>query len=143
MPGFGSKAKNTQVPVRRFSVEYKHRPPDDSTGEQEQLVETKTVEVPRLKDSLMEKQWIRLVVWNALHSKDCQDKGINQAFIYCAEFEGLFLRLELNNFVDEPSHVLKPPSDELYNHWKSTVWKRFQTLYGFSLDDWLKVHNYN
>jgi hypothetical protein len=135
--GFGTKTKIAQVQVRHFSIEYKHRPPDDTTGEREETVQTQTIEVPRLRDSVMEKEWIRVVVWNALNSKEIQGKGINQAFVYCADFEGLFLRLELNQFVDEPSQVLKPPSNDQYDRWKASIWKRFKTLYGFDLDDWL------
>ena len=136
MSGFGKKIKLQQIPLREYSVEYKYRPPDDTTGEREELIERRILKIPELKDSTLEKKWAKVAVWNALNTDEVKQRGINQAFIYQAGFENLFLRLELEPFVDEPSEVLDPPSNNEYQAWIGSLDKRLKTLYGITLREW-------
>lgn len=131
------------VKVRRFMVELKHRPPDDTTGEREELIETITVIVPRLANSEWEKRWCALVVWNLFSQAAAKEAKINQAFIFTADFKELIMRLEINDFVDEECHKLPPPSQDEHDKWHRQVEKRFRTLYNQKLDDWLKKEKEN
>lgn len=72
--------KQIKIPVREFYCELKHRPPSDRTGEQEQLIETLVLEVPRLRNSDMERQWAIAQLWNKLHEPEFIEKNINQVF---------------------------------------------------------------
>ena len=74
-----------KIPVRRFEVELKHRPVDDATGEQEKLISTMQIQVPRLGNSDWEKRWCALSIWNLLGSDEAKLHQINQAFIFSAD----------------------------------------------------------
>ena len=136
MSGFGKKVKLQQIPLREYSVEYKYRPPEDETGELEEERDRRILHIPVLRDASLEKQWVRVAVWNALNSEEIKQRGINQAFVYQAGFENLFLRLETQPFVDEPSEVLNPPSNEDYRAWINSLDKRLKVLYGITLREW-------
>ena len=101
--------KQIKIPTRSFYCELKHRPPDDRTGEQEQLIETLILEVPRLKNSDMERQWAIAILWNKLHEPEFKEKGINQVFVFTAEFGDLIIRLEANKFDDQKNGIQASP----------------------------------
>lgn len=130
-----------EVKIRRFMVELKHRPPDDTTGDYEQLVAEIEIEVPRLANSDWEKRWCSLCVWNLLSSEEAKNKGINQAFIFTAGYSDIIMRLEVNPFQDEEVHVLNPPSQAKHDEWHRAVEKRFRSLYNKNLNEWLKKQN--
>jgi hypothetical protein len=130
--------KQIKIPMREFYCELKHRPPDDSTGEQEQLIETLILEVPRLRDSAMERQWAIAQVWNKLHDPEFKEKGINQVFIFTAQFGELIIRLEVNKFDDEPARKLSAPDATVFSSWQEKVQKQFKKLYGVSVEQWRK-----
>ena len=127
-----------EIPLRRFQVEFKHRPPEDATGECEELVETVEIKVPKLKNSAWEVRWVAYQVWERLESEECKAKGINQAFIFTADFGELLLRMEVNPFQDEEPERLSPPSEKEHQLWKRAVEKRFRQLHGISLEQWQK-----
>lgn len=128
--------KQIVVPVRSFYCELKHRPPEDKTGEHEELIETLILEVPRLKNSNMEKQWAVAQMWNKLHEPEFVEKAINQVFIFTAQFGELIIRLEVNQFEDEPSKKLVAPDTDVFEKWRQQVEKRFKSLYGVNVSQW-------
>lgn len=127
-----------KIPIRKFQVELKHRPLDDTTGEHEKLLTTLQVEVPRLANSEWEKRWCALAVWNLLSSEEAKERNINQAFIFSANFAEIIMRLEINPFQDEEVHKLNPPSEAEHRRWHEKVTKKFAQLYGVKLSEWMR-----
>lgn len=130
-------AKKIKVPVRSFYCELKHRPPGDD-GSNEKLIEVLELQVPRLKNSDMEKQWVFALAWGKLDEPEYQHKGINQIFIFTAQFGELLMRIENQPFEDEPARSLNPPEEDDYKQWQAKVEKRFRELYGISIEQWQK-----
>lgn len=144
--------KQIKIPMRSFYCELKHRPTDDAcggklrTGEREQLIETLILEVPRLRDSNMEKQWAmptasfaNAQLWNKLHEPEFIELGINQIFIFTAQFGELIIRLEVNKFDDEPARKLTAPDPTVFTIWQQKVAKQFKKLYGIDVNQFEKV----
>ena len=128
--------KRITIPMRSFYCELKHRPPSDHTGEQEELIETLILEVPRLKDSNMEKQWAIAQMWNELLKPEFTEKGINQVFIFTAQFGELIIRLEVNQFEDEPARKLAAPEPDTFEKWQAKVAKQFKKVHGIDIEQW-------
>jgi hypothetical protein len=128
--------KQIKIPMRSFYCELKHRPPEDRTGEQEELIETLILEVPRLRNSNMERQWAIAQMWNKLHEPEFSEKGINQVFIFTAQFGELIIRLEVNQFEDEPARKLVAPEPSIFEKWQAKVAKQFKKVHGISLEQW-------
>lgn len=135
MKGFNNTAN---IPMRRFSVELKHRPPEDKTGENEELIDTFDLYIPRLKDAKLEIQWAFTEMWKRLES-EYKDKGINQIFLFTAEFKDLIARIEVNPFEDETAHKIDSPTEEQYQQWIDKLNKRFKSLYGISIDNYTQL----
>lgn len=133
--------KLDKIPVRRFQVELKHRPPDDATGEREEMIGEIQIEVPRLANFDWEKRWCALCVWNLLSSEEAKQQKVNQAFIFTAGYSDIIMRLEINPFQDEEVRILKPPEQAAHDAWHRAVTKKFSQLYGAKLDEWLKYQN--
>lgn len=133
--------KLDEIPVRRFQVELKHRPPDDAIGEREELIGEIQIEVPRLANSDWEKRWCALCVWNLLSSEEAKQQKVNQAFIFTAGYSDIIMRLEINPFQDEAVRILKPPDQATHDAWHRAVTKKFSQLYGAKLNEWLKLQN--
>ncbi|MBD2364464.1 hypothetical protein H6G36_25380 [Anabaena minutissima FACHB-250] len=133
MAGFTKVAK---VPLRSLYCELKHREPDDADGSREELIEILNLQVPRLKNSDMEKQWAIAQLWNKIYEPDYQNRGINQIFIFTAQAGELLVRLEVNQFTDEPSRKLPPPDPTAFKNWQQQVEKQFKKLYGISIKQW-------
>lgn len=125
-----------KVNIRKFNVEYKHRPASDCTGEHEQLIITKEIHVPKLADSNLETQWVALQVWGYLESEEAKELNINQAFIFNADFSEILLRMETQVFYDENPKHIPAPSQFKYDVWREKVDKRMKRLYSLSLDEW-------
>lgn len=98
--------------MRSFYCELKHRPPDDHTTENEELIDVLILKVPRLKNSNMEKQWAITQLWNKLHDPEFIVRNINQVFIFTAQFGELIIRLETNPFQDETDKKLPVPETQ-------------------------------
>lgn len=128
--------KQIKIFLRSFYCELKHRPPEDRTGEQEQLIETLVLEVPKLRDSNMERQWAIAQLWNKLHEPEFKERNINQVFIFTAEFGELIIRLEVNKFDDEPARKLTAPDPAVFSNWQQEVKNKFKKLYGVSVEQW-------
>lgn len=128
--------KKIQVPLRAFYCELKHREPDDVDGSSEELIEVLDLQVPRLKNSDMEKQWCFTMLWNKIYEPEYADKGINQIFIFTAEAGELLARLEVNQFTDEPARRIEPPNPTVFKRWQKGVEKQFKKLYGVSIEQW-------
>jgi hypothetical protein len=128
--------KKVEIPTRSFYCELKHRPADDVDGSREELVETLIYKVPRLKNSTMEKQWCFHALWGRMFEEDYLSKGINQIFIFTAEFGELLIRMEANPYVDDECQKLPPPEGQKYDHWRDAVNKQFKKLYGISVSEW-------
>ena len=144
--------------MRSFYCELKCRPPDDAyggklrTGEQEELIDVLILEVPKLKNSNIEKQWALAQpavgiadIWNKLQEPEFTDKGINQVFIFTAkpgepgeavEPGELIIRLETNKFEDEPSRKLVAPEPTVFKSWQQQLDKQFVKIYGFTIKQW-------
>jgi hypothetical protein len=131
--------KQINVPMRSFYCELKHRPPSDDTGEQEELIETMILEVPRLKNSNMERQWAIAQLWNKLHDPEFIQKDINQVFIFTAQFGELIIRLEVNQFEDEPARKLTAPEPSVFEEWQQKVAKQFKKVYGIDINKWQRL----
>ena len=132
--GFGQ----LRVPTRTFEIEFKHRPPDDLTGDREQLIKTEQIQVPDLGNREWEKRWTMMAVWNAFSNVEAKKLMINQAFVFSKDFRELIFRIELNLFKDEQSNKLDVPVQSEYGEWLSQVRKKFKKLYGVELDNWMK-----
>lgn len=128
--------KLPQIPLRTFYIELKHRPPGDETGDREELIQVLNLQVPKLKNSDLEKQWVFAQIWNKLCEPEYRDSNINQAFIFTAEGRELLIRLEVNQFTDEPSRKISPPDPTVFERWRQQVAKRFKTLYGITIQQW-------
>lgn len=128
-------AKKGKIPLRSFYCELKHRPPGDD-GSNEELIEVLELQVPRLKNSDMEKQWVFALAWGKLDEPEYQQKGINQIFIFTAQFGELLMRIENQPFEDEPARKLNPPDEDDYRQWQSKINRRFKELYGISIEQW-------
>jgi len=128
--------KNVQIPLRSFYCELKHRPEGDNDGSNEILIETLILQVPRLKSSNMEKQWCLAQLWNRLYEPEYQNRGINQVFIFSAQYGELLARLETKLFDDEPAKKLEVPSQDKFSEWQRQVEKRFKQLYGITIKQW-------
>lgn len=133
------------VPTRSFYCELKHRPPDDYTGEQEELIDVLILEVPKLKNSNLEKQWAIADIWNKLQESEFTERGINQVFIFTTktaklkqaiEPGDLIIRLETNKFEDEAARKLTAPEPTVFESWQEKVDKQFIKTYGFSIKKW-------
>lgn len=124
-----------EIPLRSFYCELKHRPPGDD-GSNEKLIDTLILQVPRLRNSNLEGQWAIALIWQKLEDPEYCDRGINQVFIFTAQFGELLARMETQPFEDEPAKHLKPPSQDTYNKWQQALENRFKKLYGISLEDW-------
>lgn len=135
MKGFNNVVS---IPARRFSVELKHRPPEDKTGEYEELIATLDLTIPRLKDATLEKQWAFAEMWKKLES-EYKDKGINQIFIFTAGFGELIVRMEVNAFEDEKAHKLDAPTEKQYQAWINKLNKKFKSLYGITIDTYTQL----
>lgn len=135
MKGFNNIAN---IPMRRFSVELKYRPPEDKTGENEELIDTFDLYIPRLKNARLESQWAFTEMWKRLES-DYKNKGINQIFLFTAEFKELIARMEVNSFEDETAHKIDSPTEEQYQRWINKLEKRFKFLYGISIDNYTQL----
>lgn len=132
--------KNPKVSLRKFYVELKYRPPGEVTEEDnEVLIETLEVNVPRLKDSAMEKQWVYNMCWNSL-TDEWQHRGINQVFIFTAEFGEMLLRLELDPFQDQECVVVNNPDEDKHEMWADSVRQQFKKIYGITLEHWEKLN---
>lgn len=123
------------IPLRSFYCELKHRPPDDD-GSNEELIETLILQVPRLRNSDMEKQWAFAQLWNKLEEPEFQNCNINQIFIFTAQFGELLMRIENQPFLDEPSRKLTPPDEGNFKKWQQKVEKQFKSLYGVEISEW-------
>lgn len=125
--------KLPQIPLRTFYIELKYRPPDDETGDREELIQVLNLQVPKLKNSDLEKQWVFAQTWNKLCEPEYRDSNINQAFIFTAEGRELLIRLEVNQFTDEPSRKISPPDPTVFEQWRQQVAKRFNKFGGIPL----------
>lgn len=130
--------KQVCVPVRTFEIELKHRPPDDTTGDREELIKTEQIQVPDLGNREWEKRWAMLAVWNTFSDPEAKRLGINQAFVFTKGFGELLFRIEINAFEDEESHKLDAPSQAEHDRWLQLVKKKFKRLYGVELKEWMK-----
>lgn len=133
--------RQIKVPTRSFYCELKHRPPDDNTGDREELIETLILEVPRLKNSNMEKQWAIAQIWNKLHDPEFIQKNINQVFIFTAQFGELIIRLEVNQFDDEPARKLAAPEPNVFEEWQHKVAKQFKKIHGIDINKWQQLED--
>jgi hypothetical protein len=129
--------RQLRVPTRTFEVEFKHRPPDDATGDREVLIKTEQIQVPDVGNREWEKRWAMMTVWNTFSEPEAKELGINQAFIFSKGFRELIFRIELNLFTDEEAHKLDVPAQREYDEWLATVRKQFKKRYGVELDDWM------
>ena len=130
------KSRNVTIPLRTFYVELKHRPPGITDPDEEVLVETLDLKVPRLKDSNMEKQWAIAQLWNRIYEPEYTNRGINQIFIFTAEGRELLMRLETSQFEDESCRKLSPPDATAFENWQNKVKKKFRHLYGITVQEW-------
>lgn len=130
----GFSNNKLKVPMRKFCVELKHRPLGDD-GSNEILIDTITLEVPKLRDGVLENQWAFTKLWCLLEDDAFRSKGINQVFIFAADFQYLIARIELNKFDDEASHKLAAPSDKSYDKWVQKISKRFKQIYNFPIEN--------
>jgi hypothetical protein len=128
--------KRVNVPLRSFYCELKYRSPDDVDGSREELIETLIYKVPRLANSDMEKQWCFSALWNKICEEDWKSRGINQVFIFTAQFGELLMRMELNEFVDEKARKLEPPDENAFKKWQDQVEKQFRKIHGISVNEW-------
>lgn len=78
-----------------------------------------------------------MAVWNTFSDTESKELGINQAFIFSANFRELIFRIELNPFQDEEAHKLDVPAQSEYDDWLAAVRKKFKQRYGVKLDDWI------
>ncbi|HLO49377.1 MAG TPA: hypothetical protein VK211_13260 [Kamptonema sp.] len=129
--------QQVRVPTRTFEIELKHRPPDDITGDREELVKTEQIQVPDLGNREWESRWVLMATWNTFTNEESKKLGINQAFIFSKDFRELIFRIELNPFQDEEAHKLDVPAQSEYDKWLAAVRKKFKTRYGVELDDWM------
>lgn len=127
--------KKVVVPMRSFYCELKHRPEGDDGGNEE-LVDTLILQVPRLKNSDMEKQWAFAQLWNKLEDPEYKERGINQVFIFTAQFGELLMRIETKPFTDEPAREISAPDEKAFERWQQAVEKQFKRLYGISIKQW-------
>ena len=132
--GFGQ----LRVPTRTFEIEFKHRPPDDLTGDREILIKTDQMQVPDVGNREWESRWAMMAVWNTFSDTEAKELGINQAFIFSKGFRELIFRIELNHFKDEQANKLDVPAQSKYDHWVTLVRKKFKKMYGVELDDWMR-----
>lgn len=135
-----AKIEKRPVRTRAFEVELKYREPDDTTGDSEKLIATEQIKVPILRNSEWEKRWAILIVWNGFSQPHFKEQGINQAFIFSAGFGELIIRLEINQFHDEPAEKLDVPDDEAFQQWLADINKRFKQLYHFEMKEWLEAN---
>lgn len=138
-----TKVATSRVRTRTFEVELKHRERDDTTGDSETLIATEQIKVPVLRNSEWEKRWAVLIVWNGFSQPHFREQGINQAFIFSAGFGELIIRLEMNQFHDEPAEKLDVPEDEVFKQWLADVRKRFKQLYQFDMNEWMETNRQN
>ncbi|ALF55728.1 hypothetical protein ACX27_27365 [Nostoc piscinale CENA21] len=140
--GEGMKVKNkkAKVKLRSFCCELKHRPLGGDS-DSEELIDTLTLQVPRLRHSKLEIQWAFALIWQKLEEPEYCDRGINQVFIFTADFKELLARIETQPFEDEPAKHLKPPSQDTYDQWQRVLENRFKQLYGISLEEWRDANN--
>lgn len=131
-----TKFGKTRVELSYYCIEYKHRPEDDNTGEREEIIDTRRIGVPVLKNRGWEDNWALTVAWNDLTKAENKARGINAAYVCTDDFKRTLTRLELNPFQDEESRVLNPPSDRDYHAWRRQIEQRFKQLYGISLKGW-------
>lgn len=136
MPAKGFQ--QVRVPTRTFEIELKHRPPDDTTGDREELIKTEQIQIPDLGNREWEKCWVMMAVWNTFGNEESKKLGINQAFVFSQGFRELIFRIELNPFVDEESHKLDVPMQGEYDEWLAVVRRKFKKLYAIELDDWMQ-----
>ncbi|MEG4149263.1 hypothetical protein [Microcoleus sp. Pol12B5] len=129
--------QQVRVPTRTFEIELKHRPPDDMTGDREELVKTEQIQVPDLGNREWEKRWVLMATWNTFTEEEAKRCGINQAFIFTKGYRELVFRIEVNPFQDEEAHKLDVPAQSEYSDWLAAVRKKFKKLYAFELDDWM------
>ena len=129
--------QQVRVPTRTFEIELKHRPPDDTTGDREELVKTEQIEVPDLGNREWEKRWVLMATWNTFTEEEAKRCQVNQAFIFTKGFRELVFRIELNSFQDEEAHKLDVPAQSEYDEWLAAVRKKFKKLYAIELDDWM------
>lgn len=127
-----------QVKTRTFEVELKHRPPDDMTGDREELIKTEKMHIPDLGNREWEKRWAMMTVWNMFSSEEAKQLGVNQVFVFSKGFRELIFRIELNLFEDEEAHKLDVPSQKQYDDWLTQVRKKIKKMYGLEIDDWVK-----
>jgi len=132
-----------KITTRTFEVELKHRPPDDATGDQEELISTEQITIPDLGNREWEKRWAILSVWNNFATDKARELGINQAFIFTEGFKELIIRLEINPFQDEEAKKLDVPKQSAYDDWLVSVRKKFKKLYGFELKQWEQMNTIN
>lgn len=129
--------QQVRVPTRTFEIELKHRPPDDATGDREELIKTEQIQVPDLGNREWESRWALMATWNTFTNEESKKLGINQAFIFSKDFRELIFRIEINSFEDEEAHKLDVPTQSEYDDWLAAVRKKFKTRYGVELDDWM------
>lgn len=106
--------QQVRVPTRTFEIELKHRPPDDTTGDREELIKTEQIQVPNLGNREWENRWVLMATWNTFTNEESKKLGINQAFIFSKDFRELIFRIELNPFEDEEAHKLDVPAQSEY-----------------------------
>lgn len=129
--------RQVRVPIRTFEIELKHRPPDDITGDREELIKTEQIQVPDIGNREWEKRWALMATWNTFANEESKKLNINQAFIFSEGFRELIFRIELNPFQDEESHKLDVPTQSEYDQWLAAVRKKFKKLYAIELNDWM------
>ena len=129
-----------EIKTRVFEIELKHREPDDTTGEREELIATERMEIPDLKNRDWEEKWVTLNVWNSFSDQHFKEQGINQAFIFSEGFKRLIVRLELNKFHDEEAQQLDVPGEQEFQNWLNQVRKKFKKLYQFDFDKWQELN---
>ncbi len=129
--------QQVRVPTRTFEIELKHRPPDDTTGDREELIKTEQIQVPDLGNREWESRWVLMATWNTFTNEESKKLGINQAFIFSKDFRELIFRIEINSFEDEEAHKLDVPVQSEYDEWLAAVRKKFKKLYAIELDAWM------
>ncbi|ACC81129.1 hypothetical protein Npun_F2575 [Nostoc punctiforme PCC 73102] len=77
-------------------------------------------------------------MWNRLYEPEYQERGINQIFIFTAQFGELIIRLEVNPFEDELAKKLVAPEPQAFQNWQKKVEEQFKKLYGISIKQWQK-----
>jgi hypothetical protein len=116
---------------RGFILELNHV---NASGEEENIG-YELIEIPRLYSSVMEMQYISLIVWDLLE-KQYKEEGINQVFALTKDGKESLFRYQTQEADDEPMTKIEPPTKKNHKNFFEKLRRKVFAIHGTNKIDY-------